>query len=47
VNFKDKKVGSSAILTNLLNGGALMVSGAKDSELEEGTFVNIIILEDF
>lgn len=47
VNFKDKKIGSSAILTNLLNNSALMVTGENDSELEEGTFVNIILLEDF
>jgi molybdopterin molybdotransferase len=47
VNFKDKKVGSSAILTNLLNGGALMVTGEDDKDLEEGTFVNIILLDEF
>lgn len=47
VNFKDKKVGSSAILTNMLNGSALMVTGEDDGDLEEGTFVNIILLENF
>lgn len=47
VNFKDKKAGSSAILTNLLNNSALMVTGEDDGDLEEGTFVNIILLENF
>lgn len=47
VNFKDKKVGSSAILTNMLNNSALMVTGEEDGDLEEGTFVNVILLENF
>lgn len=47
VNFKDKKAGSSAILTNLLNNSALMVTGEDDSDLEEDTFVHIILLENF
>jgi molybdopterin molybdotransferase len=47
VNFKDKKVGSSAILTNLLDHSALMVSGEEDGDLEQGTFVNVILLESF
>lgn len=47
VNFSGKKVGSSAILTNLLNNSALMVTGEDDGNLEAGTFVNIIILENF
>ena len=47
VNFKDKKVGSSAILTNLLDSSALMVTGEDDGDLEEGTFVNVILLEQF
>ncbi|WP_294966016.1 molybdopterin molybdotransferase MoeA [Sulfurimonas sp.] len=47
VNFKDKKVGSSAILTNMLNSSALMVTGEDDGDLEEGTFVSIILLENF
>ncbi|NOR58377.1 MAG: molybdopterin molybdenumtransferase MoeA [Sulfurimonas sp.] len=47
VNFEDKKVGSSAILTNMLNGSALMVTGEDDGDLEEGTFVNVILLENF
>ncbi len=47
VNFKDKKVGSSAILTNLLDHSALMVSGEEDGDLEQGTFVNVILLDSF
>lgn len=47
VNFDDKKVGSSAILTNLLGQSALMVSGEDDKNLEAGTFVNVILLENF
>ena len=47
VNFKDKKVGSSAILTNLLNNSALMISGEDDGNLSAGTFVNVILLDSF
>ncbi|OIP53752.1 MAG: molybdopterin molybdenumtransferase MoeA [Helicobacteraceae bacterium CG2_30_36_10] len=47
VNFKDKKVGSSAILTNMLDGSALMLSGEDDGDLAEGTYVNVILLENF
>lgn len=47
VDFNGKKAGSSAILTNLLNNSALMVTGEDDGDLEEGTFVNIILLENF
>ncbi len=47
VNFKDKKVGSSAILTNMLDSSALMITGEEDGNLEEGTFVNVILLESF
>ncbi len=47
VNFKDKKVGSSAILTNLLNASALMITSEDDGDLEEGTFVSVILLESF
>ncbi len=47
VNFHGKKVGSSAILTNLLNSSALMVTGEEDGNLEAGTYVNIILLENF
>ena len=47
VNFTDKKVGSSAILTNMLNNSALMISGEEDKNLEAGTFVNVILLDTF
>jgi molybdopterin molybdotransferase len=47
VNFEGKKVGSSAILTNMLDGSALMVTGEDDGDLEKGTFVNVILLENF
>jgi molybdopterin molybdotransferase len=47
VNFEDKKVGSSAILTNMLNSSALMVAGEEDKFLEAGTYVNIILMENF
>lgn len=47
VNFDGKKVGSSAILTNMLDNSALMVTGEDDGNLEAGTFVNVILLESF
>ena len=47
VNFDGKKVGSSAILTNMLNNSALMISGEEDKNLEAGTFVNVILLDTF
>ena len=47
VNFQDKIVGSSAILTNMLNQSALMIAGEEDKFLEAGTFVNVILLENF
>ena len=47
INFDGKKVGSSAILTNMLNNSALMISGEDDRNLEAGTYVNVILLENF
>ena len=47
VNFDGKKVGSSAILTNMLDNSALMVTGEDDGNLSEGTFVNVILLDIF
>ncbi len=47
VNFEGKKVGSSAILTNMLQSSALMIAGEDDSFLEAGTYVNVILLENF
>ncbi len=46
-DFKGKKVGSSAILVNMLNGAGLMIAGEEDSFLEAGTMVNVIVLESF
>ncbi len=47
VNFEGKKVGSSAILTNMLHNSALMVAGEEDKFLEAGTYVNVLLLENF
>ncbi|MCK4875313.1 MAG: molybdopterin molybdotransferase MoeA [Sulfurimonas sp.] len=47
VNFDGKKVGSSAILTNMLDSSALMITGEDDGNLSEGTFVNVILLDTF
>ena len=47
INFENKKVGSSAILTNLLDSSALMITGEDDGNLSKGTYVNVILLEDF
>jgi molybdopterin molybdotransferase len=47
VDFKDKKVGSSAILTNMLGGSVLMVTGEDDGDLPKGTLVSVILLENF
>ena len=47
VGFESKKIGSSAILTNLLDNSALMVTGENDGDLEKGTFVNVILLDNF
>lgn len=44
VNFEDKKIGSSAILTNMLNNSGLMITGEDDRELQAGTYVNVILL---
>ena len=47
INFEGKKVGSSAILTNMLNESALMIAGEEDKFLEQGTYVNIILMDNF
>ena len=47
VDFEGKKVGSSAILTNLLNSSALMITAAEDSNLKKDTYVDVILLENF
>lgn len=45
VNFKDKKAGTSAILTNLLGKSALMITGEDDTDLEAGMLVHVILLD--
>ncbi len=47
VDFKGKKVGSSAILTNMLGDSALMITGEDDNDLEKDTCVNVILLGEF
>lgn len=47
VDFKGKKVGSSAILTNMLNASALMIAGVEDTFLAAGSYVDVILLEEF
>jgi len=47
VNLEGKKVGSSAILTNMLDSSALMIAGEEDKFLEAGTYVTTILLENF
>ncbi|MDQ7042961.1 MAG: molybdopterin molybdotransferase MoeA [Sulfurimonas sp.] len=45
VNFKGKKVGSSAILVNMLDESALMIAGEEDKFLESGMYVSVILLD--
>jgi len=47
VDFHDKKIGSSGILTNMLHKSALMISGEDDNVLEAGMHANVIVLENF
>ncbi len=47
IDFKGKKSGSSAILTNLLHSSALMISGEDDTNMEQGTSVHVIRLDHF
>ena len=45
VDFQGKKVGSSAILTNMLHNSALMITGEEDDFLPKGTAVNVILTQ--
>ena len=45
VDFKDKKVGSSAILTNMLGDAALLVTSEDDASKEVGDEVNVLLLD--
>ena len=47
VDFEGKKVGSSAILNNMLGNTGLMITGEDDGNLEAGMAVNVIVLNDF
>jgi len=44
VDFTDKKVGSSAILTNMLGDVALLVTGEDESSKERGESVTVLLL---
>lgn len=44
VDFEGKKVGTSAILTNMLENSALMITGEDDNSLEAGMQVNVMLL---
>ncbi|WP_414717491.1 molybdopterin molybdotransferase MoeA [Sulfurovum sp.] len=44
VDFKDKKVGSSAILTNMLGEVALLVTAEEDTSKETGDEVTVLLL---
>jgi len=45
VDFRGKKVGSSAILTNMLGNVALLVTSEDDSSKEEGDEVNVLLFD--
>jgi len=45
VDFKDKKVGSSAILTNMLGSTALLVTAEEDKPKKVGDKVQIILID--
>jgi molybdopterin molybdotransferase len=47
IDFNSKKVGSSAILTNLLDNSALMISSPDDNLIKKDSIVDVIVLEDF
>ena len=47
VDFDGKKVGSSAILINMLNNSALMVTNQDVGDLKKGSLVDIILLDEF
>ena len=46
VDFDGKKVGSSAILVNMLSESALMIAGEEDKFLDKGTYVSVILLDN-
>jgi len=42
VDFNDKKIGTSAILTNMLGGVALMITTPQDSNKKVGDIVKVL-----
>ncbi|NPA66072.1 MAG: molybdopterin molybdotransferase MoeA [Epsilonproteobacteria bacterium] len=42
-DFEAKKVGSSAILVNMLHNAGIMIAGVEDTYLEAGTMVRVIL----
>ena len=44
IDFKDKKVGSSAILTNMLGNVALLVSSEDDTSKDIGDEITVLLL---
>ena len=46
VNFKDKKSGTSAILTNMLNSPALLIQ-EENSFVKSGDLVDVLLLNNF
>ena len=45
VDFKGKKVGTSAILTNMLGNVALLVTSEEDTSKEVGDEVSILLID--
>jgi molybdopterin molybdotransferase len=45
VDFKDKKVGSSAILTNMLGNVALLATSEDDTSKDVGDEVTVLLLD--
>ena len=45
IDFKDKKVGTSAILTNMLGDTALLFTSQDDKSKEKGDLVDILLLD--
>jgi len=46
INFKGKKRGTSAILTNMLNSPALLIQKENSEDVKKGDLVDIILLND-
>ena len=45
-DFQGKKIGSSAILVNMLGNAGLMIAGEEDAFLEAGTLVRVIVPQE-